>query len=58
MWNIELDRHREIMRVEAEAERLRQKKEFEARNPRKQGINTNLRILPNVKNRWICNNVR
>ena len=36
MWNIELDRHRDIMRAEAEAQALRQKQDFEARNPKKQ----------------------
>ena len=36
MWNIELDRHRDIMRAEAEAQVLRQKQEFETRNPKKQ----------------------
>ena len=36
MWNIELDRHRDIMRAEAEAQVLRQKQEFEARYPKKQ----------------------
>ncbi|CBY43522.1 unnamed protein product, partial [Oikopleura dioica] len=36
MWNIELDRHRDIMRAESEAEVLRQKQEFEARYPKKQ----------------------
>ena len=36
MWNIELDRHRDIMRAESEAELLRQKQEFEARYPKKQ----------------------
>ena len=58
MWNIELDRHRDIMRAESEDEVLRQKQEFEARYPKKQAgiIQAESQSL-NLINRWIRNNV-
>ena len=59
MWNIELDRHRDIMRAEAEAQALRQKQDFEARNPKKQAgtIFKIQKLFTNLKNRWICDDV-